>query len=349
MVARLLNLAGVYLGEEDELIGASPDNPDGHWEHRAFVALNDDVLEALGGGWDMPPALPAGWEADPSLELLRTRGSDLVTSLSHRSPWGWKDPRNSLTLPFWYSLVPDMRVVVCVRSPLEVFHSLRKRRSTSLGYAFHLWRIYHRVLLEALDDRTTVFTHFEAYASDPGAELKRVTSALGLKANRKRTNKAAGAYRDELRRERSKTLDLFEGDVPDDVLELYWRVSARCGPIYHLRLRDELGPSKLELLAATHPAAEHLRLIALEARVAAAEARLKSARAEATVHRRETAQLQARVAELEAMLAPRATEKRPEAWERDGPSSDGETDSRPAHEAAAVEPPAPVGEADVDG
>ena len=34
---------------------AQADNPDGFWEHLGFVALNDELLNALGGAWDLPP------------------------------------------------------------------------------------------------------------------------------------------------------------------------------------------------------------------------------------------------------------------------------------------------------
>ena len=29
------------------------DNPEGFWEHLGFVALNDELLNALGGAWDL--------------------------------------------------------------------------------------------------------------------------------------------------------------------------------------------------------------------------------------------------------------------------------------------------------
>src|SRR6266702_718721 len=37
------------------------------------------------------------------------------------------DPRSSLPLPFCTSLLPDLKVIVCLRNPLEVGWSLRQR------------------------------------------------------------------------------------------------------------------------------------------------------------------------------------------------------------------------------
>ena len=44
MVARLLHSCGVFLGSEDELNQAAPDNPEGHFENRRFVKLNEDII-----------------------------------------------------------------------------------------------------------------------------------------------------------------------------------------------------------------------------------------------------------------------------------------------------------------
>ena len=55
MLTRLLHACGLYLGAKDDLMPAQADNPDGFWEHLGFVALNDELLNELGGAWDLPP------------------------------------------------------------------------------------------------------------------------------------------------------------------------------------------------------------------------------------------------------------------------------------------------------
>ena len=51
--------------------------------------------------------------------------------LAEHEPWGWQDPRTSLILPFWLACVPDLKIVVCLRNPLEVAVSLHQQHSTS--------------------------------------------------------------------------------------------------------------------------------------------------------------------------------------------------------------------------
>jgi hypothetical protein len=51
----------------------------------------------------------------------------LLREFVGREWWGWKDPRNCLTLPFWQGFFPGMKTVVCLRHPLEVVRSLERR------------------------------------------------------------------------------------------------------------------------------------------------------------------------------------------------------------------------------
>src|SRR6476661_6417631 len=120
MTAQLLSIMGMYLGEESDLVPATTENPEGYWEHTGFVDVNDEILHELGGGWDCPVALPEDWRDEARLAPLQTRGRQVIERLGEHEPWGWKDPRNSLTLPFWQALVPQLEVVICVRHPLEV-------------------------------------------------------------------------------------------------------------------------------------------------------------------------------------------------------------------------------------
>ena len=159
LTTRLLSLAGVYLGPEEELLQkdlhqlagegeavlarAREANPEGFFEHYRMTRLNERILRAMGGNWREPPALPEGWEESEALAAEREDARALLDrSFAGRSLWGWKDPRNSLTLPFWQSLIPDLRYVICLRNPIDVASSLRKRDRISLEQGLDLWLAY---------------------------------------------------------------------------------------------------------------------------------------------------------------------------------------------------------------
>lgn len=121
LTARVLNLLGVDLGPELGLVSASPQNEQGYWERRAIFDLNEAILTAMGGDYANPPQLEPGWEQSPTLAVLKRRARDLLEECFGGSRlWGFKDPRTSLTLPFWRDIIPHMRYVICVRNPAEV-------------------------------------------------------------------------------------------------------------------------------------------------------------------------------------------------------------------------------------
>jgi hypothetical protein len=122
LTTRILNLAGVYLGPEEDLVPAGRWNPQGFWEHQRIVALNERLLAHLGGSVSDPPKrLPPGWEASESLAAERREARALLReAFGGRPLWGWKDPRASLTLPFWRPLLANVRFVVCLRNPIDV-------------------------------------------------------------------------------------------------------------------------------------------------------------------------------------------------------------------------------------
>src|SRR6185436_5888644 len=160
MVAKLAHQSGLFLGANADLIPATPDNPDGHWEHAGFVKLNDAILNELGAGWDCPPPTSVDWKRLLSLPRLRRQADRLIEELGVREPWGWKDPRASLTLPFWLALCPDLRVLVCLRNPLELAVSLRQRGLSSYAFGLRLWSIYNWRLAERVDPDRRMVVHY---------------------------------------------------------------------------------------------------------------------------------------------------------------------------------------------
>lgn len=48
-------------------------------------------------------------------------------------PWGWKDPRNTYTLPLWLDIFQDAKIIHIYRHGIDVVHSLRIRRENGLS------------------------------------------------------------------------------------------------------------------------------------------------------------------------------------------------------------------------
>ena len=143
LVTRLLNLMGVFLGSADDLIPADRHNERGYWEHTAIVSLNDEILHRCGGNWHQPPRFVDGWAFDPDLASLRQSArSFVVGTFENQRIWGWKDPRTCLTLPFWQTVVLPTHIVICLRNPLEVVHSIQKSHNLMFDHVSRLWLTY---------------------------------------------------------------------------------------------------------------------------------------------------------------------------------------------------------------
>jgi hypothetical protein len=229
MIVRLLNRCGLYLGREKDLLPPAPDNPEGFWEHKAFVRLNDALLTRLGGHWDRPPPESAGWEEGPAFRRPHADGSRLVRRFRGREPWGWKDPRNCLTLPFWRKLLPAMKVLLCLRNPAAVARSLGARDGTSCARSFDLWLTYNRRVLAAVPAANRVVTHYDRYLEDPQAELRRVLDRLGIAATDDCLEQACAGVKLSLAHHRTTVDDLVAGGGSPGLVRCYLALCTEAG------------------------------------------------------------------------------------------------------------------------
>jgi GT2 family glycosyltransferase/glycosyltransferase involved in cell wall biosynthesis len=226
MVTRLLHACGLYIGEKDELMPAQADNPDGFWEHIGFVSVNDAVLSQLGGAWDLPPKVDEGIE-QPRLDPLRAEAELLIEGFASRKVWGWKDPRNSLTLPFWNDLLPRLKTLVVVRNPLEVAHSMHERNGTSYSFGLRLWEIYNRRLIQAAKEKQRLVTLYDLFFKNAEAELQRIVDFIGLPyADVPGT---AALVTKQKRHTRFSIDDLVDAGVSEQAIELYQALISEAG------------------------------------------------------------------------------------------------------------------------
>jgi hypothetical protein len=275
MVTRLLKDCGLFLGAEGELAGPALDNSEGFWENLNFVGLNEDILARFGGSWDAPPAFPPRWEFGPVVEPLLGRAGELVARFDSHRHWGWKDPRNSLTIPFWRRIIPTLKFVVCVRNPLEVAHSLFVRGDSAGASQFRLWLHYYRQILSAAPPSSRIVTHYHSYFEDARAEVRRVAGWLSLDPSDETAERARAQVSGALRHHHVTTDELKAAGASDEVVELYLRLCDEAGPICRRLLERESRPGASDA-PTRHPPAEAyaLQLMRLDNQLAKGEERL---------------------------------------------------------------------------
>ena len=140
LVVRLMERLGLFVGAKTQM----------DEEAVFFRRLNDWLFHQAGAYWDHPlPMLDL--LADERLHALTVeylkhvagtirRASYLgfARALRHSSllhltaPWGWKDPRNSFTLPIWVEVFGSANVIHVVRHGVDVAASLRARQQKRL-------------------------------------------------------------------------------------------------------------------------------------------------------------------------------------------------------------------------
>jgi hypothetical protein len=182
LLTRALNLLGVDLGPEEHLMRPGPANPAGHWESLPMKQINDDILLRLGGSWSQPPELGEGWERTPELAEARRQARRLIdTDFSRSDTWGFKDPRNCLTLPFWQRMLPPMRYVLCLRNPIDVAASLEAREDEPIPFddGIALWLRYVGAAFEATAGHQRLLVFYEDLMADPSSVIRRLAEFIG--------------------------------------------------------------------------------------------------------------------------------------------------------------------------
>jgi hypothetical protein len=221
MVAKMLRQGGLWFGDDDSFLNPAPDNPEGFFEHERLVRLDDELLEATGGSWDHPPATGPLAADDPRVTHLSERARQTIGELSGHDRWGWKDPRICLTAAFWLDLVPDLRFIVCVRHPVEVAMSLKRRNQISYALGLNLWERYYTSLLEEVPPAGRLVTHFGALFDATTREANRLLDFAAVPRNCR--SGVLESVNPELRHQQAQ-VSLADAGVGRKIVELYGRL-----------------------------------------------------------------------------------------------------------------------------
>lgn len=226
MVTRMLRRLGLFLGKQR----------DSHDESEFFMGLNQWLLQQCGGAWDHPkpiddliihPTVRALY-TDYLQYMLWTRGRIQFLGWKEvlqgrnlfdmQKPWGWKDPRNTFTLPLWLDIFPHAKIIHIYRHGLDVARSLQKRereqvrisarlherrkwlywmyskkngfldspRCLSLPRGVQLWDMYMERATEHVEAREAhaYALQYEAFLANPARILKEMIDFCGLNATK---------------------------------------------------------------------------------------------------------------------------------------------------------------------
>lgn len=183
-ITRSLKTLGVDLGES-LVPPVAGDNDKGFWEDVDTLAINQDLMAALGVSWC--PLSPYEWERVPASQLsfLRQQARELLEAkLKDVDAFGIKDPRLTRLLPFWMpvfsELGADMRYLLVIRNPLSVSDSLHRRNGFSIFRSQLLWLRHVVPSVLETHGKPRIVVSYERMMADPKGQLIRMALNLQL-------------------------------------------------------------------------------------------------------------------------------------------------------------------------
>jgi len=137
LLSNQLNKMGLFTGKS---LGI-------HGEANFFVKLNDWLLKQTASSWDKPKNIEKIYIKEQEEEfksfktfliimlesILKYKYFGLKHLFFKRKKWGFKDPVNSLTLPFWLSIYPNAKILFIKRHGIDVSNSLEVRNKNKFN------------------------------------------------------------------------------------------------------------------------------------------------------------------------------------------------------------------------
>lgn len=141
-LARVVSLLGADL--PSNLMPADIGNELGHWESNSIAALNESILASAGSCWDDWLPFHEAWYDSPVHDDFAEKAKEtLVEEFGGAPLFVLKDPRICRLARFWLNVLQseaiEPRVVLPIRSPLEVADSLVARDGCDFDYAMLVW------------------------------------------------------------------------------------------------------------------------------------------------------------------------------------------------------------------
>jgi hypothetical protein len=208
IVARALNLAGVYLGNLEDLnchlnynnmyfqvdddgysSSSESGNPRGSWEHKKLLELAEKTLALNYVTWDQDFSSKSSnlriqeqQKVFVNEEIGRQIRNYTQGLIGHPSlAAGINDPQIVLYLEAWLQYLPENFVIVGVfRHPIRVAESLKRTNQFGYNKSLSLWKIYNDNLISLLEKYGGFLLNLDWPKDRLSAEMQLIAKKLGL-------------------------------------------------------------------------------------------------------------------------------------------------------------------------
>jgi hypothetical protein len=184
MITRILNICGMNLGSKFDIL--EPDNvgnPSGYWENIKFLYGNRLIMQAYNEDLDKlnHPSIGNNTK-DISIDEAFKIARDFIKQELKGNFVGWKDPNNSLTVGFWQKAIPDLKIVVCLRRPMDTAKSISTSPFYNLSFenGLRLWERYYQNVIKQVPSKKLIVTQYENYFTNPQFEISRLLRKMEI-------------------------------------------------------------------------------------------------------------------------------------------------------------------------
>jgi hypothetical protein len=197
-LAAVLVKLGVYFGQEQALYGANEHNPGGHFELIDLQMFDNNVFDTFGMKYYSGGGLPDNWRERPAGDLMvKALSAILNKHFAGRKLYGWKDPSASGLVPVYRAALAnepvEVRYPICIRHPLSVVSSMRKRSGTPAKVSsgntpsdhtridirmMGVWLYYTLASLKDTNDERRQIFCYENFLDKPVEYVDRITGLL---------------------------------------------------------------------------------------------------------------------------------------------------------------------------
>ncbi len=142
-------------------------NTCGYYENEDFVNFHNNLLNNLNCSWINPPEhIKLEIEFNKNINIIKD-----IISKNNSNNWGFKDPRMCLFLEFYLKnkLLNNLKILVCLRNPLEIAKSINYRDKISILDALKLNNYYNKILFNTLsnfNNSNILYINYENYYNE---------------------------------------------------------------------------------------------------------------------------------------------------------------------------------------
>lgn len=192
LASGILHTAGIRMGDDETFIPRPhKQNPRGFFENIEFRRINDRLLEAedyVVKQWNprRPQISPSSGHRQEMRELL-------AVYHSKHEAWGWKDPRQCLTMDAWWEAIQDSdlaeqtRILFINRGWQPVAESLRTRNNVAtLTHGVAVWDTYNRAAIDFIRSSgcRSLGIDYEDLLNEPTASFALISDLVGVDIDR---------------------------------------------------------------------------------------------------------------------------------------------------------------------